>query len=320
MFKHAFDVADHVKLYTGNEKLYVACIVRRISLLYVVFERVDDGMMLQIPNDRLNTKRIENVTRSGLNREVIELPVDYNTSFKDIELLRTELITFITRKENNRDYWPHLTLHMKSIHDLSKMELQCSFWHKSNWQNEELRAARSSKFLCALLAACRKVPINKPGGANAKTGDEGKPSYFVAVTEEDAAKKRAEEREKQAAKRMDYVEPEPSAAADSDSSAKSAETEEERLQRKQAEQEEAERQEEERIRKEGERLAEEQARGSFIGAPLQRGIQTPMTAMTMQPAPALHHVNSGFSFISGREMGHRRTAVGPGQDAPFYGP
>ena len=39
-------MADHVKLYNTPESIHVACIVKRMSLLYVVFERVDNGMMV----------------------------------------------------------------------------------------------------------------------------------------------------------------------------------------------------------------------------------------------------------------------------------
>jgi hypothetical protein len=48
-FKHNFDVSDHVKLYNSSENNSVACIVKRMSLLYVIFERVDNGM--QVSNE-----------------------------------------------------------------------------------------------------------------------------------------------------------------------------------------------------------------------------------------------------------------------------
>ncbi|KAH8693650.1 hypothetical protein BGW36DRAFT_383455 [Talaromyces proteolyticus] len=206
-FKHAFDVGDVVWLYNTPETTYVACVVKRLSLLYVVFERVDNNLEMQMPNDKLNTKRIENITRSGKNREQIDLSVDYETTFRDIQYLRNELTTFLGREDNRRDYRPNVDVRLKAIPDLQKIQLQVSFWHKSNWANEELRSARSSKFMCELLQTVRRIPINKPGGSGAKTGDEGKPSYMVAVSEEEAAVKRAAEKVKQKQKRFDFVKP-----------------------------------------------------------------------------------------------------------------
>lgn len=207
-FKHAFDVGDRVDLFNLNESLSVPVIVKRISLLYVVFERVDDGKDVQFPNNRLTEKRIENLSRSGLNREAIALHIDFNTSFRDIQALRAELEAFLQRRDNAREYRPELGLHVASIHEMGKLELTVRVAHKSNWADEELRAARSSRFLCALIAALKRVPINKPGGAGAKTGDEGKPSYSVLVTEDEAQRKRSEEMLRMRKTRMDYVEEE----------------------------------------------------------------------------------------------------------------
>jgi hypothetical protein len=47
-FKHNFDVSDHVRLYNTAENTSVACIVKRMSLLYVIFERVDNGMKVSV--------------------------------------------------------------------------------------------------------------------------------------------------------------------------------------------------------------------------------------------------------------------------------
>jgi sRNA-binding protein len=158
-------------------------------------------------NERLNKKRIENVSKSGLGREQIDLGIDFDTSFKDIQYLRTEISDFLSRKENSRDFRPYLEIRVNSIQDMQKIQIQCSFWHKSNWSNEQLRAARSSKFLCELIRAVRKIPISKPGGSRAKSGEEGRPSYVVTVSEEEAAAKRAAEKKRQQEKRMDHKPP-----------------------------------------------------------------------------------------------------------------
>lgn len=109
-------------------------------------------------------KRIENVTRSGLNREEVSVFVDFNTTFQDLENLKWELTRFVRAKENVRDYQANIEVRLNNIFEMNKLELVVSFTHKSNWANEELRAARSSKFKCALLSVIRNMPLVKPGG------------------------------------------------------------------------------------------------------------------------------------------------------------
>ena len=61
---------------------------------------------------------------------------------------------------------------------------------QSNWSNETLRAARRSKFMCALVLALRRIPIYGPGCGDAVLGDVNKPTYAVAITDVEAAAKR----------------------------------------------------------------------------------------------------------------------------------
>lgn len=109
-FKHAYDVGDRVELYTTNELRAISCRVKAISVLYTVFERVDNGTDLQMANDRLNLKRVENVSRSNPNREERTLNIDFETTFKDIQYLKTEVGNFLSAKENSRDYYPKFDL------------------------------------------------------------------------------------------------------------------------------------------------------------------------------------------------------------------
>ena len=204
-FKHPYDIGDRIELYNLASTVATPAIVIRISLLYTVFSRIDNGKDLQISNDRLDMKRIENISRSLANREEIQLFVDFDTTFKDLQILRKELSAFVCHKDNNRDYQPNLELRLTAIHAMDKMQLTCAFTHKSNWSDESLRAARSSKFMCALVAVLRKIPINKPGGAGPGLGNEGKPSYTVMITDPEAAKKRDAAKQKGLEKRMDYV-------------------------------------------------------------------------------------------------------------------
>ena len=157
--------------------------VKRISLLFTVFRRVDNGKDLQVSNERLNMKRIENVSRSGANREEVSVVVDFNTTFTDIQNLKSEIQAFLTSKENRRDYQPGCEVRVTSIYEMNKLEIKVGFTHKSNWSNEELRAARSSKFMCALVAAIRRIPMAKPGAIGT---DVERNEHFDRRTEEAA--------------------------------------------------------------------------------------------------------------------------------------
>lgn len=144
-----------------------------------MFRRNDNQLMLQITNERLSGKRIENITRSGANKESRSLLIDFKTTFVDLMYLRTEMEEFL--KANPRDYLPTLGLSVTEIHELKSMEIKVSWTHKSNWENEALRNKRSTRFMCALTAAIKKVPIGKPGGL--PLGDEGRPLWQIHVEE-----------------------------------------------------------------------------------------------------------------------------------------
>ncbi|KZL71182.1 mechanosensitive ion channel [Colletotrichum tofieldiae] len=179
-FDHPYDIGDVVNVYNMGSTASTACVVKRQSLLYTVFRRLDNGCDLQISNDRLSQKRIENFSRSGINRQGITLFVDFKTSFKDIVRLRTFLEEFLA--ENSRDYVPEtLGLNVVNLHELNKMELRLAFTHRNNWSDDKLRSQRSNRFHCALVAACREIPLYKPGGMAPKSGENGNPMYTVQL-------------------------------------------------------------------------------------------------------------------------------------------
>jgi small-conductance mechanosensitive channel len=211
-FEHPFDIGDRVNIYNMAANASVSAIVTRQSLLYTVFRRVDNGTDIQITNERLAMKRIENISRSGVNKQALTFSVDFRTSFKDIMFLRSELEAFL--KENNRDYQPTLGLSVVNLHDLEKLELSVSFTHKSNWSNERLRASRSSKFMCALVAVTRKIPLYKPNASKPLLGEDGRPLYTVAITNAEAAAQVAADKKRREGMRIDAVEKQEAAVAD----------------------------------------------------------------------------------------------------------
>ncbi|KAH8703662.1 serine/threonine protein kinase [Talaromyces proteolyticus] len=182
--KHPFDVGDRVQIST--QELFV----EEISLLYTVFRTVAEQRITQVPNVVLNTTWIDNVTRSKAMRERISLFVDFATTFADIQLLKLEMEKFVREKENSRDFQPDIDIEVVDLGNMDKLELRVEIRHKSNWSNETVRAARRSKFMCALVLAIRKVPINGPGGGGAALGAPGNPSYSVAISDELAKKYR----------------------------------------------------------------------------------------------------------------------------------
>ncbi|KAF2396146.1 hypothetical protein EJ06DRAFT_484109 [Trichodelitschia bisporula] len=194
--KHPYDIGDRVDL--SNDQLTV----EKISLLYTVFKRVQNGRMVQIPNIVLNTLWIENVSRSKAMREQISIFANFDTSFDDVKALKAEMQAFVLDKENSRDFQPEIEVEVVGIAELNKLELRIEIRHKSNWSNEAVRANRRSKFMCALVLALRKVPIYAPGGGDAGLGSANQPSYSVAVSPDEAARAREEFAAKKEAKRL----------------------------------------------------------------------------------------------------------------------
>ncbi|EXJ80791.1 hypothetical protein A1O3_07075 [Capronia epimyces CBS 606.96] len=178
--KHPFDVGDRVDV---GDNQYV---VDRMSLLYTVFRRVADQKRSQVPNNVLNTQWIDNVSRSKAMRERIHLYVSFDTTFEDLDLLKKEMIAFVRDKDNARDFQPDIDIEVTGLAEMDKMELTLDIRHKSNWANEAVRAARRSKFMCALVLAMRKIPIYGPGAGGAAPGDPANPTYSVTISDQEA--------------------------------------------------------------------------------------------------------------------------------------
>jgi hypothetical protein len=178
--KHPFDIGDRVDI--TKEQL----VVERISLLFTVFKRVQTGNMCQIPNIVLNGLWVDNITRSKAMREQLTVNASYDTSFEDIQLLKHEMQKFVRDKDNSRDFQPDIDIDVLGFGDMNKMELRIEIKHKSNWSNETIRAARRSKFMCALVLALKRVPVYAPGGGGAVLGSSDAPTYSVSLDPDQA--------------------------------------------------------------------------------------------------------------------------------------
>lgn len=135
-------------------------------------------------------------------KEQLEMFISFDTSLEDIETLRKEMETFVRDPENSREFQPDIMLECTGIGNMDKLQLKVEIRHKSNWSNETVRAARRSKFMCALVLALRKVPIYCPGGGGLPLGDVGNPSYSVAVPDEVAVASRDKAAKKKEEKRL----------------------------------------------------------------------------------------------------------------------
>ncbi|RFU31270.1 hypothetical protein B7463_g5078, partial [Scytalidium lignicola] len=197
--KHPYDVGDRVDI-VGPEK--ESLVVDKISLLYTIFRRIDSMKIVQVPNIVLNTVWIENITRSGAMKEQLDMFISFDTSLEDIELLRKEMEEFVRSPENSRDFQPDIILEATGIGNMDKLQLKIEIRHKSNWHNETVRAARRSKFMCALVLALRKIPIYAPGGGGEPLGGPTNPGYSVSVTDEFAAEARGKASKTKEGKRL----------------------------------------------------------------------------------------------------------------------
>ena len=173
-------MGDCVKI---NDRGYI---VKRISLLYTVFENTDNNTTVQVANNTVGGLWVDNLSRSRAMQDRISFQVFPTTSMRDLELLRVELEKFVTDPDNSRDFKPDIYVDLISLGNLSSLELRIIIKHKSNFSNGPLYAYRRSKFNCALLSALRRIPIEGPAGSFPAQGSLQAPNYAVMISEDKA--------------------------------------------------------------------------------------------------------------------------------------
>ncbi|KAF3916318.1 hypothetical protein ABW21_db0203931 [Orbilia brochopaga] len=180
--KHPYDVGDRIDL---DKAEYV---VERISLLYTVFRLVESNKFVQMPNNILNGKSVENVSRSGPMREVVLFNINFDTSMRDIQLLRSELVRFVD--DNSRDFRNDtMTVEINSV-KLDSLEIKVEIRYKGNWADQPKRIERRNKFMSALVDALRKIPVYGPGAGNPALGEAGNAQYVVSIDPHDAERRK----------------------------------------------------------------------------------------------------------------------------------
>jgi small-conductance mechanosensitive channel len=156
-------------------------IVKELSLLFTIFKRLD-GTIVQVNNAILNNAWIENVRRSNTQSEVVQITVDFGTSFKSIQNLRREMLHFV--ENNSRDYSGDLEVEIMDAKGLDKLLLQIVIKHKSNWQNDALRAHRRNKV--RIPCPWANIVYVCFGSGNKEIGDCGGWTWSWCCCESDA--------------------------------------------------------------------------------------------------------------------------------------
>ncbi|KAN0066543.1 hypothetical protein ACQY0O_000637 [Thecaphora frezii] len=158
--KHPYDVGDRVDI--GDDSF----IVKEMRLLTTVF-KTTNGKSVMISHAQLATKPIVNLRRSGPIEETFKFEVSFDTSFQQIELLRSRMVHWLSGEK--RDFLPGLDINVIDFQDQTSMMLSTGIRYKSNWQQGGLKAERRNRWLCqfkVLLAECK---IYGPKGDPAAT-------------------------------------------------------------------------------------------------------------------------------------------------------
>ncbi|EPS45297.1 hypothetical protein H072_679 [Dactylellina haptotyla CBS 200.50] len=177
--KHPFDVGDCIEM---DKEEYV---VEHISLLYTQVRHNTTNKYAHFPNSVLNSKMVENLSRSKAMYEVFKISVSYDTTVEQIELLKAELRRFI--EHNSREFHTReedLIVNMSGF-ALDKLEIKIQVGYKGNYADGK-RGRRKGMILRELLALTRSIPLYGPGGGGAALGSGDNPSFGVTVTPDDA--------------------------------------------------------------------------------------------------------------------------------------
>lgn len=89
---------------------------------------MDNNKVTQVPNSVLNTKWVENISRSKYMQELVKIGINYDTTLEDIQKLREELLEFV--RENSRDFQQELEIEVIGINELDKLEIKVEIKHK----------------------------------------------------------------------------------------------------------------------------------------------------------------------------------------------
>jgi len=122
--RHPFDVGDKIDL--GEKGVFT---VKEIRLLSTILLNGHGGYV-QVSNNVLAELFIQNLRRSPKMSESFSFDVHYSTTFKQIERLRSLMLSFVQMER--RDFQPSFDVVVVDIPDQEKMTLQADIMYKSN--------------------------------------------------------------------------------------------------------------------------------------------------------------------------------------------
>lgn len=150
IFTHPFDVGDKVMI---KNDFYV---VKELGLWSSTFYG-PGRRITYITNSVLRSQMIVNVRRSPLQNEGITIKILPSTPQERLQALEAKLNDFL--RANSRDYVPPLMLKGYRFIDKDHMAMEMLLQHRSNFQNGELKDARTKNFMLFLKEAVAECGI-----------------------------------------------------------------------------------------------------------------------------------------------------------------
>lgn len=150
LVSHPFDNGDRVAI---DGKEYV---VIEIDLIYTTFLNTN-GRIVYMPNLVLFVKNIENIRRSFIESEDIEIKIGKNTPFSSVLSLRDNLMEKLKKKE--KDFTGEVAIKSYECVD-QEIVLTLNVQHNSNFQEMLPRYTRRESFIEALESELKAASIS----------------------------------------------------------------------------------------------------------------------------------------------------------------
>ncbi|KAI3618916.1 serine threonine protein kinase [Moniliophthora roreri] len=158
--KHPFDVGDKIEV---SKTTYTVKEIRLLSTILVD----GNGTYVQAPNKVLNEQFILNIRRSPQQSETFTFDVAYDTTFEQLEQLRSKMFYFV--QSQRRDFLPAFDVNVVDFPQQEKMTLSADIKYKSNSQQSAVKTKRRNRWICQLKTTLADVGIYGPSGDPAST-------------------------------------------------------------------------------------------------------------------------------------------------------
>ncbi|KAL0072385.1 hypothetical protein AAF712_000148 [Marasmius tenuissimus] len=153
--KHPFDVGDRVEI---SKSTYT---IKEIRLLTTIM--VDStSTTVQAPNKVLNDLFILNMRRSPQLTETFTFEVAYDTTFEQLEQLRSKMFYFV--QSQRRDYLPSFDVNVVDFPEQKSMKLSADIKYKSSSQQSALKTKRRNRWIIQLKTTLAELGIYGPSG------------------------------------------------------------------------------------------------------------------------------------------------------------